>query len=158
LLEESAIKKYGIPFLGLPFKVWKFGPVLKDVYVDLSEDNLPLLGTFIKRADHDSKIFEANAPFNDDYFSDNEIKVLEMVATFAKHKVAKDLVDVTHEENALWYKTAQSHGVYQALVQQQIPTTDYTIDFSLLFDNDPIRRESFLESAENFDFMMTLKE
>ncbi|MCF8285200.1 MAG: SocA family protein [Sphingobacteriales bacterium] len=158
LLEESAVKKFGFPFLGLPFYVWKFGPVLKDVYVDLSEgSDLELLGGYIQRTSYDPKLFEPKQPFNDDYFSDNEMTLLEQVAKFAKNKVANDLVNVTHEVDSLWYKTAQMNGVLEALENQHIPTTDFIIDFAMLFENDPVRKEHYVESVENFEFIHQLK-
>jgi uncharacterized phage-associated protein len=158
LLEESSVKKFGLPFLGLPFYVWKFGPVLKDVYVDLSENNeIELLGNFIQRASYDSKIFIPKHNFNDDYFSDNEITLLEQVVRFSKNKVAKNLVDITHEIDSLWHKTAQMNGVLEALETQKIPTTDIIINFAMLFENDPIRKEYYEESVDNFQFINQLK-
>jgi uncharacterized phage-associated protein len=38
IIEEIAVKKYGIPFFDLRFDVWKLGPVSKDLFVELSEE------------------------------------------------------------------------------------------------------------------------
>lgn len=37
LMEEYMVKRYHVPFLALPFEVWQAGPVVKDVFIDLSD-------------------------------------------------------------------------------------------------------------------------
>src|SRR6266540_4153637 len=49
LLEEASIKKYGHPFFGIDFQLWKHGPVVKDIFIDLSDENPTLLNDFIER-------------------------------------------------------------------------------------------------------------
>lgn len=36
ILDETSIRKWGVPFLNLKYKVWKFGPVAPEIFVDLS--------------------------------------------------------------------------------------------------------------------------
>ena len=38
LMEEYSVKRFQTPFLGLPFEVWQAGPVVKDLFIDLSEE------------------------------------------------------------------------------------------------------------------------
>jgi len=47
LLEEFSVKKYHVPFLDLKFEVWQAGPVAKDVFVDLSQDEPVMLKEFV---------------------------------------------------------------------------------------------------------------
>ncbi|MEI9809261.1 MAG: type II toxin-antitoxin system antitoxin SocA domain-containing protein [Bacteroidota bacterium] len=53
LIEEASIKKSGKPFFGIDFQIWKFGPVAKDIYIDLTtqifDDEPILLNEFIER-------------------------------------------------------------------------------------------------------------
>lgn len=157
LLEESSVKRFGYPFFGLDFQIWKLGPVLKEVYIDLSEDAPNLLKDFVEKDSLDNKIYKARGEFNDDQFSDNDIYLLEKIKDFARHKTAKNLIDYTHEENSLWRKSAIKNGILQELESAEINSTEYTIDFSLLFDNDELLKEKYLESLENLEFINHLK-
>lgn len=156
LLEESSVKRFGYPFFGLNFQIWKLGPVLKEVYIDLSEEAPNLLKDFIEKAPYDN-IYIAKAEFNDDQFSDNDIYLLEKIKDFARHKTAKDLIDYTHEENSLWRKSAIKNGILQELESAEVNSTEHVIDFSLLFENDEALRERYLESLESLEFINHLK-
>ncbi|MEO6456172.1 MAG: Panacea domain-containing protein [Ginsengibacter sp.] len=157
LLEESSVKRFGYPFFGLNFQIWKLGPVLKEVYIDLSEDSPELLKEFIEKDPYDNKLYNSKGEFNDDQFSDNDIYLLEKITDFAKHKTAKDLIDYTHEENSLWRKSAIKNGILQELESAAVNSTEYTIDFSLLFENNEQLKERYFESLENLEFIHHLK-
>ncbi len=157
LLEESSVKRFGYPFFGLSFQIWKLGPVLKEVYIDLSEDAPNLLKDFIEKDPFDSKIYKAKGEFNDDQFSDNDIYLLEKIKDFARHKTAKDLINHTHEENSLWRKSAIKNGILQELESAEVNSTEHVIDFSLLFENDEVLKERYFESLENLEFIHHLK-
>ncbi len=156
LLEESSIKKFGYPFFGFDFQIWKFGPVLSDVYIDLTED-LTLLKDYIKRVDTNADEFEPVKEFNDDEFSDNDIELLNHIVNFAKNKNAEDLVEYTHSETSLWRKSAVHYGVLESLEKQKQSTTPYLIDFTILFENDSFLKERYLNSIENIQFINHLK-
>ncbi|MBL7736495.1 MAG: SocA family protein [Chitinophagaceae bacterium] len=156
LLDESSIKKYGYPFLGFDYYLWQHGPVLKEVFIDLSEE-LELLKDYIKRNKHDANIYEAAKDFSDDEFSDNDISLMDDIIKFAKNKTAKDLVDYTHNENSLWQKSAIKNGVYEQLKNKKLSYTDHTIDFLLLFEDDNVLKERYESSLENLEFKKKLK-
>ena len=157
LLEESSVKRFGYPFFGLNFQIWKLGPVLKEVYIDLSEDNPNLLRDFIEKDAYDNKLYKAKGKFNDDQFSDNDIYLLEKIKDFARHKTAKNLINHTHQENSLWRKSAIKNGILQELESEEVNSTEHVIDFSLLFENDEVLKERYLESLENLEFIHHLK-
>lgn len=157
LLEESSIKKFGHPFFGFDFQIWKFGPVLNDVYIDLSEDGLPLLSAYIKRNDFNNSEFEAVKDFNDDEFSDNDIALMETIIAFARNKTAKDLVAHTHAENSLWKQSAINYGILEQLETQKTSSTNYLIDFSILFENNSFLKDRYEDSKKNLQFINHLK-
>lgn len=157
LLEESAIKKYAHPFFGFDFQLWKFGPVLNDVFIDLSEENITLLNGFIKRNEANREIFESATSFIDDEFSDNDIALMDTIINFARNKTAKDLVNHTHNEKSLWRQSAISNGVLEMLETQKTSSTKYLIDFSLLFEANSYMKERYLSSKENQQFINSLK-
>lgn len=157
LLEESSVKRFGYPFFGLNFQIWKLGPVLKELYIDLSEDSPNLLKDYIEKDLYDNKLYTAKGEFNDDQFSDNDIYLLEKIKDFTRHKTAKDLIDFTHEENSLWRKSAIKNGILQQLESDEMNSTEFTIDFSLLFENNELLKERYFESQENLEFIHHLK-
>ena len=157
LLEEASIKKYGHPFFGFDFQIWKLGPVLKDVFIDLSEDPLTLLKDYIKRDDTNSKEFIAAHDFSDDEFSDNDIGLMDIIINFSRNKTAADLVKYTHSDNSLWKKSAQKNNVLEQLEHGTLTSTDYNIDFSLLFDENSFLKEKYEHAVENLEFIKHLK-
>jgi uncharacterized phage-associated protein len=159
LLEEASIKKYGYPFFNIDFQLWKHGPVVKDIYIDLCDENPNLLDEFIKRDVQDASNFIAKKTFCDDEFSDNDIEVMDLIATFAKQKNAKYLVNHTHDHNSLWRKSAIKYGILELLEGELMNSTDYEIDFNLLFENAESNylKERFEASKENREFVRQLK-
>jgi len=157
ILEEASIKLFGNPFFGFDFQLWKYGPVLNDVYIDLTEEEIFLLKDYIKRAPYNKDEFIANAEFNDDEFSDNDIYLMDKIVEFARHKTATDLVKHTHGENSLWRKSAIKNGVLEILEKQKKSSTNYLIDFSLLFEDDSFLKEKFENSRDNQQFINHLK-
>lgn len=157
LLEEASIKKYGHPFFGIDFQIWKLGPVVKDIYIDLSEEHLELLSDYIKRDETNSSVFTGKADFNDDEFSDNDIHLLKTISDFAKDKSASVLVKHTHSPNSLWRKSAINNGVLELLEKELTNNTEFNIDFSLLFENNPDLLEQFEQVKENLEFVRHLK-
>jgi uncharacterized phage-associated protein len=157
LIEEKSIKKFGYPFFGFDFQLWKFGPVLKDIYIDLSEEAPQILAAYITRADYDNKLFIPITEFIDDEFSDNDMYLLNTIVDFAKHKTASDLVDVTHTENSLWKLSALKNGIYEQLEAKELNSTEFLIDFSLLFDNNTFQKERYESAVDNLQFINHFK-
>ncbi len=116
-----------------------------------------MLKEFVEKDPYDNKIYKAKREFNDDQFSDNDIYLLEKIKDFARHKTAKNLIDYTHEENSLWRKSAIKNGILQELESAEMNSTEYIIDFSLLFENDELLKERYLESLESLEFINHLK-
>ena len=152
LLEEASIKKYGYPFFGIDFQIWKLGPVVKDIFIDLSEESPGLLSEYITRDETNVSVFRSVKDFNDDEFSDNDMELLQIVTSFVKDKNASALVKITHSQNSLWRKSAIKNGVMELLEEELINSTEYNIDFSLLFENNPDMIERFEEIKENLEF------
>lgn len=157
LLEEASIKKYGFPFFGIDFQLWKHGPVAKDIFIDLSEEEPTLLASYIARDEQNASVFKAVKVFCDDEFSDNDIELLQLVTSFVKDKSASTLVKHTHSTNSLWRKSAIKSGVLELLEQELINSTEHNVDFSLLFENNPALLEKFEQVIENMEFSKHLK-
>lgn len=149
ILDELSIKKSGIPFFNLKYKVWKFGPVSEEIFIDLSSDTT-LLKKYIKRSSEDgTTIIEPIIAFNDDEFSDNDIDLLDYVIDNFGQNSAKELVSYTHRENSPWHNTALKNSVLGLLEREEINNTELIIDMSSLINHDERKKmiyNDFIES------------
>jgi len=117
ILDEISIKKSGIPLLNLKYKVWKFGPVSEELFIDLSSEPT-LLDKFIDR-NNEGNYIKAKLDFNDDEFSDNDIELMNFVIDKFGNKSAKELVSYTHRINSPWYNTAKVIDMSQIIAHDE---------------------------------------
>lgn len=158
IIEEKSIERRGMPFFNLDFEVWKFGPVCQNLYVEFSEEPI-LLKKFIKKRNiKNGFVFDKNASFNDDEFSDSDIFLIDEIINEFSGANCNDLVAYTHRENSLWYNTAKENGVLELLLNEEIPTTNLKIDFTELIKNEPSKLEFYYEHKEFLNFVSSLKQ
>lgn len=134
IIEEASIKKFGIPFFNIDFKIWKLGPVNKEVYYELSED-LDVLSGYISVKESDyGRYIKSLREFNDDEFSRNDLEILQEVIETFKGWSSEELVNYTHEESKPWYVQASAEGLIddRGILKESI--TDIEIDFSKILD------------------------
>ena len=144
LMEEYMVKRYHVPFLALPFEVWQAGPVVKDVFIDLS-DSGQLLGEFIRTETLDGGTYiKSLKPFSDDEFSDCEIEMMDEIIKKYGHKTAKQLVDEVHKEGSLWYNVAKENNLLEDFYNGISNNSSFLIDFSR--DLAGCAKEYYLES------------
>lgn len=151
ILDEMSIKKSGIPFLNLKYKVWKFGPVSEELFIDLSSD-IKLLKDYVRKNFNEeigTSYLSPIAEFNDDEFSDNDIELMDFVIAKFGNKSAKDLVSHTHRKNAPWYNTAKANNVLELLENEDINNTEYLIDMGQLIAHDDRKSEVYSEFIES---------
>lgn len=148
ILDEISIKKSGIPFLNLKYKVWKFGPVSEELFIDLSSEP-KLLEKFIEKNDGEGVHYiQSIVEFNDAEFSDNDIELLESVIDKFGNQTAKQLIKYTHRENSPWYNTAKENDVLELLESEEINNTEYTIDMSQIIFHDDRKSAIYSEFIE----------
>ncbi|PWH84749.1 Panacea domain-containing protein [Brumimicrobium oceani] len=149
ILDELSIKKSGIPFFNLKYKVWKFGPVSEEIFIDLSSE-VTLLKNYIKRTSEEgTTMIEPLVKFNDDEFSDNDIDLLEFVIGEFGNKTTKELVYYTHRANSPWHKTAKENSVLDLLEKEVINNTEILIDMSSLINHDERKKDIYLDFIES---------
>lgn len=129
-MEEYSVRRFHTPFLGLPFEVWQAGPVVKDVFIDLSETPVILDGFVTKQVKGDATYIQAAKDFCDDEFSDNDLVVMQEVLKKYGDKSAKELVGLTHQKGTLWYKVANKEHLLPLFESKMMNNSDYTIDFA----------------------------
>lgn len=148
ILDEISIKKSGIPFLNLKYKVWKFGPVSEELFIDLSSEP-KLLENYIEKNNDDGINFVTPIiEFNDDEFSDNDIDLMNFVVEKFGSRSAKELISYTHRINAPWHNTAKDKNVLDLLEKEIINNTEYLIDMSELIAHDERKKEIYSDYIE----------
>ncbi len=152
LMEELSVRQYNTPFLGIPFSVWRLGPVSVDVFEELS-DGPVILGDFITLQFNGQGVRVtpvAGREFNDDEFSDNDISVMEMVMKKYGGMDSESLIALTHKEGSLWYETAKEHGLLQDFEQKRANSSNIVIDMARGLCPDA--RNMYEETLEIRDF------
>lgn len=148
LLDEMSIRKNGIPFFNFSYKVWKFGPVQEELFIDLSED-LNLLGNFVEK-DPTTSVIKAMDEFDDGEFSDADLHLLDEVIREFGGMSAEQLVEYTHRPNSPWYQVAKDKGVVDLLLSESINATDYQVEMTLLIQHDDKKLAAYNEYQEIF--------
>jgi len=157
IIEEIAVKKYGIPFFDLRFDVWKLGPVSKDLFVELSEEP-ELLESYINRQVVDGNVYiEAKKEFSDDEFNDKELELLEEISKRFMYCTAKELINFTHRTDSIWYKTAQKNGVLDLLEKGQMTTTDIEIPLYEIIEGEEEKLALYRNHKEFIAISRSLK-
>jgi uncharacterized phage-associated protein len=148
ILDEISIKKSGIPFLNLKYKVWKFGPVCEELFIDLSSEPKLLQDYIVKKHEGNTEFIVSKKPFNDEEFSDNDMELLNHIIEKYGNQNAKDLISYTHRVNAPWYTTANENNVLQLLKDELINNTEFLIDMSQLVAHDQRKSEIYADFIE----------
>jgi uncharacterized phage-associated protein len=157
IIEEIAVKKYGIPFFDLRFDVWQLGPVSKDLFVELSEEP-DLLAPYISRQIVNGNVFvQAKKEFSDDEFNDNEVKLLEEISRRFLYCTAKELIDFTHRSDSIWYRTALKNGVLDLLESGQMKTTNIEIPLHEVIEDEEEKLARYRNHKEFLAFSQSLK-
>lgn len=157
LLEEACIKKYGYPFFNIDFQIWQHGPVAKDVFIDLSDENPAMFANYIEKDPERPGIFKKKNTFSDAEFSDNDFVLLDLIIAFAKDKNARTLVEMLHGDHSLWRRSAIKFGILEQLGGDGLRSTNYEIDFNLLFEDNEEMRERYESALETRDFIRAFK-
>jgi len=149
LLDEYSIKERGIPYFNFLYKVWQFGPVKRDLFVDLSNEKQYWFGDYISLNGNQFQPKEG-VEFVDDEFSDYEIDLLKKIKDQFSKKWASDLVKATHERIRPWYIVSRDNGLLESFRKGEITSTDFDIDMKVLIKNDDYKLQRYQEYLENF--------
>ncbi len=148
LMEEISIRKNGLPFFGVDFQLWKLGPVVKDIYIDLTSTTV-LLDSYVEtKSDSESTIVLPKKAFNDDEFSDCDMEVLNIVVEKFKDKSAPELIKITHRENFPWHTTAKNYGYLDLFEKNLCNSTDIVLDLSMLLNESPELKNFYLSTLD----------
>lgn len=115
-LDFKHFKQTGRSVTGQDYFAWEMGPVPKDFFEELSGDMPPDL----KAAIHDlpEEGFQKIRPkkrFDDQYFSKNEMKLLDDISFIFQDAKAEDMVESTHLKNEPWDRTLKEKGEFKKI-------------------------------------------
>ena len=127
-MEDYSVKRFHSPFLGIPFEVWQAGPVLKDIFIDLSETPIILSDFVEKIVKNDKTYIKPKKQFCDDEFSDNDITVMDDTLKYYGNMTAKQLVELSHKEDGLWHKVCTENNLLELFEKGYTNNSEYTID------------------------------
>lgn len=151
ILDEISIKKSGMPFLNLEYKVWKFGPVANDIFVELSSAPSILKNYINRETSKDGHNFiSSKQAFNDDEFSQNELDLLDFMLKKFKDATIDDLISYTHRKASPWYNAAVENLVYELLETAQISTTEFKVNMKELVEHDERKKAIYEDYLEHY--------
>lgn len=151
LLDEFSISRYGIPFFNLEYEAWKFGPVNQELYSQLdSNDTLASLKEYIniEKGKNNTSYIKTKRDFNDDEFSDNDIKLLEDLTKTCRKRNADNLVKITHRKNGLWHQVVEKHNLLEDFDNGIKNTSNFKINFHDLVQEDNVKSHLLKEYEE----------
>ncbi len=125
-LDFRHFKQTGKSVTGLDYFAWKMGPVPKDLFEEFSGCMKPDMKTAIHELSTEEE-FQQIRPkrkFGDQYFSKQEMKLIEDISFIFKDAKADAMVESTHLKNEPWDRTLKEKGEFQK------------IDYMLSFDSD----------------------
>jgi len=164
LIDETSVKETGTPVTWLEYKVWENGPVAKDIHAELKygdklyhNNSTISLDSFVKtkfikkNGEYQCKIFPLK-PFDDSYFSDYEIELLDRIILNYGSLPSNKLINILHKENTLWNKEKNNHRLEFSL---QNKTSDFSINFIDLIKDDPYKQEIYKSSYDSINMQMS---
>lgn len=156
LLEECSSIKNKTPFFGLNFEVWQAGPVEKDIFIDLSDNEPSLLRDFINIKSIEGRTYiSSKIEFCDDEFTDMDIDLMDYVITKFGNKTASSLVNYTHREESAWYKAASDNQLIDLFNSKTINSSSVQVDLTHYLSG--CEKQFYEETKETMDAFNTIK-
>lgn len=146
ILEEQSVVRYGLPFLGLRYKLWACGPVAEPIHLTL----LGEVETYSEKISIKDGKVSTTATFSDDEFSDNEIQMMDELIKAYGNQSLQQLSDYVRREQSSWYALAEQKKLLYLFQTRQIIATNYYIDFSTLLTDDPIKKGTYNHHLKSF--------
>lgn len=130
LMEEQMVQRYHMPFLGIPFSVWRMGPVSVDVFEELSDGPALLEDYIVLQFNGQGIRVTAKGEFEDDEFSNAELEMMERVMEKYGQMNSEELIEETHRDGGLWKLTAEENGLLEDFELRRANSSSVVIDMS----------------------------
>lgn len=170
IIDEQAVRLSGSSITWLDYKVWKKGPVAEELYQEfkfnqvltIGEQRLSLenflqierLPNYKDQEQIDIKIIaKKTADFSQ--FSNFEIKIIEETVKNYGKLTSAQLIDVLHEKGTRWHQIVEQHNL-ESHFSLRGNTSDYSIDFIDLIEDDELLASSSRSAYEALSFQENL--
>lgn len=154
IIDETSVKETGSPVTWFDYKVWRMGPVPKDIYTNISYKNGDFFSDFIDvdkiELTNGNKI-TSNNTFDDSEFSDYEIELMDRVIDEYGKYTSEELIQLLHESDSLWHQVVIENNLKKDFENQKKNTTDFNIDIEKAI-TDNFLKEMYLEMRDNILF------
>lgn len=172
ILDETTVKKTGVPFTWLEYKVWKYGPVATSIYQEIKHgkkeivnEEIISLDAFVsvrkeqttKRGNSEEIYLLPNASFDDGLFSDFEVKALKCVVEQYGKLTASEIRQKLIEENTLWYQIVKNNEL-ESDFETFKNTSIYPIPLHELNNGDFYKEMALKSAYEALYFQTKLEE
>ncbi|GHT32948.1 hypothetical protein AGMMS49574_17570 [Bacteroidia bacterium] len=156
LIDEEATNRTGAPITWLNYNVWQFGPVTEDVYFSKIE-GLNKLSDFVRfeNVRDNSFIIKPIKQFSNAELSDLDMQIINDVVVKYGNMTTKQLIDLTHAEGSLWYKTKKRAGLQFSNTNR---TSNISLNFADLVENDGFKKTIYYATLENVELQSTLND
>lgn len=168
LLDETSVKETGVPVTWLDYKVWRLGPVAKQIYLEFRNGQKECLNNEILSLDpfveaNEESIYnkrglvlKAKVEFNDDEFSDYEIELLDEIVRKFGNWTATELVDFTHKSGSLWSQIVEKYDLAENL--ELLGSSDHPVDFFEHIKGDEEKRFAYKSAYDALTFQAGLQD
>lgn len=110
-LDFIHFKQTGKSVTGMDYYAWDFGPVPVSVWEELTDGmDSDMREAIILSQKGDFQHIQAKKKFDDQFFSNRELNILERVAFIFRDAPTNEMVELTHLENTPWSKTLKEKG------------------------------------------------
>ena len=130
-LDFLHFKQTGRPVTNQKYYAWKFGPVPKEFWEELKDQNIPSdfkrfisIESYVMEPDKQGFNFRAKKSANLSIFTPRERKILKNLAFIFKDATPTQLTEITHLKNTPWERTISKKGEWAL------------IDYLLALDNE----------------------
>jgi len=169
LIDETSIKETGSPITWLDYKVWEMGPVAIDIYNEIKRDEIiryqgkDLTVTEyvelqkVDKKDRQEIFLKPKKEFNPDVFNKYELDLLNTIVSKFGKWTTPQLIEYLHKENSLWHKSVKEHKL-EGVFASGKRTTNYSIEFNELIENDPILSLANRSAMEALEFQQRISD
>ncbi len=114
-------RQTGKSISGLTYSAYPLGPVSRELFLEMKNPPKDLNSSIYipskKELDNDEEYFGLipQKRFEDKYFTDREIEILEKIVYIYKEVLSEDISKISHDRELPWYKTVEEKGMWQEI-------------------------------------------
>jgi uncharacterized phage-associated protein len=166
LIDEQAVRDSGAPITWLDYKVWKNGPVAQELYQEMRFNQVSTFGEqrislndfiLIEHAENyknkgqiDIKII-AKKETDFSIFSNFEKNIIVSIVNKYGNLTSTQLIETLHSQGTRWHEIVSKFDL-ETHFKLRKNTSDYTIDFIDLIEDDEFLQLSAQSSYEALEF------